>query len=475
MNILIVITNRYRNPVPVMPVGACSVADAVEKAGHRVRVLDLMFEQDPLSAMEKELEKLSPDIVGLSVRNIDNNDMQNPVAFFKDLKPLVDSIRSRTQATLVLGGSAVAVMPEELLRYTGADWAVLGDGEVVFPELLKALSQGRIPDRMPGIAWREDNIIKKNSGAAVRFSDGCLVPNFHRWINIHAYISRMSTVPVQTKLGCHFKCVYCTYRKIEGHDYRLSASESVVDTIQHLAALGLRDIEFVDNVFNSPYDHALAVCDGLAKVRPDVRLQSLELNPLFIDDDLLAVMEKAGFVGIGITVESASGTVLEGLNKGFTVEDVFNAARIIQRHKLPCLWIFMLGGPGETEATVQETLLFAERFIRPGDVAFFNMGIRIYPGTELEQIARRQDVLALSTEEMLEPVFYFSPSLDLDWLKSALCKVMAAHMNYINSNTIGFSFLPIMNRLGYRLGVKPPLWKHTRFIRRGLRFFGMDV
>ncbi|MEP9411706.1 MAG: cobalamin B12-binding domain-containing protein [Candidatus Brocadia sp.] len=475
MNILIVITNRYRNPAPVLPLGACSVADAVEKSGHKVRVLDLMFERDPLRALEMELEKLNPDIVGLSVRNIDNNDMQNPVAFFKDVKPLVDSIRSRTQATLVLGGSAVAVMPEELVRYTGADWAVLGDGEVVFPELVKALSQGRKPGRMPGIAWREDNTFKKTVGSVVRFSDGCLIPNFHRWINIHAYLSRLSTVPVQTKLGCHFKCVYCTYRKIEGHDYRLSTSVSVVDAIKHLVALGLRDIEFVDNVFNSPYDHALAVCEGLARVQADVRLQSLELNPLFIDDDLLTAMEKAGFVGIGITVESASDIVLERLNKGFTVEDVLSAARVIQRHRLPCLWIFMLGGPGETEATVQETLLFAERFIRPEDVAFFNIGIRIYPGTELEQIARRENILALSSEEMLEPVFYFSPALDLGWLIRTLHKEMAAHMNYINSDTIGFSFLPVMNRLGYKLGVKPPLWKHTRFIRRGLRFFGLDV
>lgn len=475
MNILIVITNRYRNPVPVMPAGACLVADAVEKAGYRVRVLDLMFERDPLAALETELEVFDPDIVGLSVRNIDNNDMQNPVAFFKELKPLVDSIRNRTQAILVLGGSAIAVMPEELLHYTGADWAVLGDGEVVFPELLNALSQGRMPDRVPGIAWLEDNVFKKNSGAAARFPGGCLVPDFHRWINVHAYVSRMSTIPVQTKLGCHFKCVYCTYRKIEGHNYRLSASESVVDTIKHLAALGLRDIEFVDNVFNSPYDHALAVCEGLAMSRPDVRLQSLELNPLFVDDDLLTAMEKAGFVGIGITVESASGIVLERLNKGFTVEDVSSAARIIQRHKLPCLWIFMLGGPGETEATVQETLLFAERFIRPEDVAFFNMGIRIYPGTELEQIARREEILALPSEEMLEPVFYFSSAIDPDWLKRTLYKSMNAHMNYINSDTIGFSFLPVMNRLAYRLGVRSPLWKYTRFIRRGLRFLGMDV
>ena len=315
MNILIIITNHYSSPVPVMPVGACMVAEAAERAGHSVRVLDFMFEQNPLGALELELNKSNPDFIGLSIRNIDNNDMQNPVAFSKDLKPLMDTIRSQTPAPVVLGGAAVSVMPEELLRYTGTNWAVLGDGEVVFPKLLSALSQGETPGKLPDIAWLEDNIFTKNTGSVDRFSNGCLTPNFHRWIDVHAYLSRLSTVPIQTKLGCHFKCIYCTYRKIEGHDYRLRDPEGVIDTIQHLAAAGLHDIEFVDNVFNSPYDHALTICEGLARSQSGARLQSLELNPLFIDDTLLTAMEQAGFVGIGITVESASDIVLDKLKK----------------------------------------------------------------------------------------------------------------------------------------------------------------
>ncbi len=475
VNILIVVTNRYSGPVPVMPIGACLVAEAVERAGHRVRVLDLMFEEEPLHALESELSKTDPHIVGLSVRNIDNNDMQNPVAFFKDLKPLVETTRRKTQATIVLGGAAVAVMPEELLRYTEADLAVLGDGEIVFPQYLKALSHGGLPNQIPGIAWLENDVFRKNTGYMARFSDGSVAPNFHRWINVRAYLSRLSTIPIQTKLGCHFKCVYCTYRKIEGNDYRLSTPGNVVDTIRYLSLKGVRDIEFIDNVFNSPYDHALAICEGIASVQLDVRLQSLELNPLFLDDVLLTAMERAGFVGIGITVESASDAVLNGLQKGFTAEHVHNAARVIQHHKLPCLWIFMMGGPGETQETVQETLRFAGRFIRPTDVAFFNIGIRIYPGTELEQKARKEGVLILPPEEMLEPVFYFSPMLNLEWLLNTMRNALSTHMNYISSNTISLSFLPIINLLGYKLGVKSPLWRHTRFIRRGLRLFGMDV
>ncbi|HHT9115061.1 MAG TPA: B12-binding domain-containing radical SAM protein [Candidatus Wunengus californicus] len=475
MYILIVATNHYSSPVPVMPVGACLVAEAAELAGHSVGVLDLMFEQNPLNTLELELNKSNPDFIGLSVRNIDNNDMQNPVSFFKDLKPLMDTIRRKTPAPVVLGGPAVSVMPEELLRYTGANWAVLGDGEVVFSKLLSALSQGEIPGKLPGIAWLEDNVFKKNTSTVDRFSNGCLAPDFHRWINVHAYLSRLSTVPIQTKLGCHFKCVYCTYRKIEGHDYRLRNPEGVIDAIQNLAAAGLHDIEFVDNVFNSPYEHALAICEGLASSQSGARLQCLELNPLFIDNTLLTAMERAGFVGIGITVESASDIVLARLQKGFAAKDVYDAAQVIKRHNLPCLWIFMLGGPGESEVTIKETLRFAEQYIRPKDVAFFNIGIRIYPGTELEHRAREEGVLAISPSEMLEPVFYVSPALDLNWLTETMHKALATHMNYINSNTIGLSFLPAINRLGYRLGIKSPLWRHTRFIRRGLRILGMDV
>jgi radical SAM superfamily enzyme YgiQ (UPF0313 family) len=249
----------------------------------------------------------------------------------------------------------------------------------------------------------------------------------------------------------------------------------VVDAIRRSASFGLRDFEFVDNVFNSPYEHAMAICEALSRADLNVCLQSLELNPLFIDDDLLSAMEHAGFAGIGITAESASDIVLDSLRKGFTTKHVYCAAEVIRRHKLPCVWIFMLGGPNETEETVRETLRFAEKRIRPQDVAFFNIGIRIYPETELEYLAREQGVLILSKGEMLKPVFYFSRQLNREWLTKELQIAMNAHMNYISADSLSFPYLSSIHRFGYRLGVKPPLWKHTRFIRRGLRFLGVDA
>jgi len=71
MNVLIISTNQNVFPMPVMPIGACVVAEAAERAGHEVSVLDLMFERDPTRAITSAIRKSNPDVIGLSVRNID--------------------------------------------------------------------------------------------------------------------------------------------------------------------------------------------------------------------------------------------------------------------------------------------------------------------------------------------------------------------------------------------------------------------
>ena len=284
-----------------------------------------------------------------------------------------------------------------------------------------------------------------------------------------------ATAPLQTKLGCAYRCVYCTYRKIEGSGHRLADPAEVADAVTRLAAKGHRDIELVDSVFNDPYDHARSLCGALAGVKHGARLQSLELNPRNFDDALVVDMERAGFAGMGLTVESASDRVLASLRKGFTAREVHHAADVVRRHRMPCAWIFLLGGPGETRDTVQETLRFAEDRNRAQDVVFFNIGARIYPGTELESIARSQGVLSAAPEQMLLPVFYVSPDVDARWMLDEVRRSMAGHMNFINTDSIGLSLLPRVHRTARLLGVRPPLWKHTRFIRRGLRMLGMDV
>jgi radical SAM superfamily enzyme YgiQ (UPF0313 family) len=471
MDVLVISTNRNEHPVPVMPIGACMAAEAAERAGHGVRLLDLMFKREAQAAVEAALDGFSPDAVGLSVRNIDNNDLRSPEFFLSGLAPVLQAVRERTRpgTPVVLGGAAASVMTEQVLSYTGVSLCATGDGEAVFPALLESLASGGGGRDVPGAAYAEDGAVKVNP---YRPPDGplpCQAPDYRRWLDVGAYRSRLCAVPLQTKLGCRFRCVYCTYRKVEGDAYRLAEPEGVAEAVAGLSSTGLGDVEFVDNVFNSPREHALAVCEAVARRRLPARLQSIELNPLGLDDELVGLMERAGFTGMGITAESASQAVLDALKKGFTSDDVANAAEVVGRHRLPCLWIFMLGGPGETEGTALETLRFAERHIRPSDAVFFNIGVRVYPGTEIEKRARSEGLLSLGPAEMVEPVFYLSPQVDFQWLQRAIGGAVARNMNFI---TLDMPHVRAVSRIAHLLGIKPPLWKHTPFIRRALSLLG---
>jgi len=475
MNVLIINSNRHMQPMTVMPVGACIVAEAAERAGHAVRLLDLAFSKNPSRATEEELEHHPPDLVGISVRNIDNNELHSPIEFPKEVAALTEIIRRKRAVPVVLGGAAVGLMPEALLRVTGAHWAVLNDGEAVFPKLLDALAHGRDPKGIPGVAWLEGGSFGRSPADGHVAMDECLVPDFARWLHLKRYLSAMAVVPVQTQRGCAEKCVYCTYRFADGPGHRMAPPASVAEAVRKLASSGIRDIEFVDSVFNSPYGHAMEICERLAAARLGVRLHTMEMNPRPLDDALFGTMERAGFASAAITAESAADAALEGLGKGYDAATVRRVADIVARHRIPCMWVFLLGGPGETEATVRETLHFAQTAIRPSDVAFFSVGIRIYPGAGIEAIARKQGILTVPPEEMLEPVFYFSPDLDPQWLQEEVHRAVAAHPNLLGPTALHVPFVTTLHRIAYRLGVRPPLWRFTRHARRLLRWTGRDL
>ena len=378
MNVLIVASNRSRQPIPVIPFGACLVAQSLEKAGHKVRLLDLMFQPDPAKAIRQAFNGSSPDIVGLSVRNLDNNDMRDTAEYVSELIALVRTIERHSKVPIVLGGSAAGVMPEGLLRATGARLAVLGDGEVVFPMLLHALDSGHsLPDALektPRVAWIEQSSFRRNSGVPLGLHEDLMLPGFHRWIDLKKYRSHLATVPIQSKRGCPFECIYCTYGISEGTGYRLFPPEEVADAVRRLGSEGIRDVEFVDNVFNSPYDHAMEICGYLADIPSRARLQTIELNPAFVDRELLRAMHQAGFTGVGITAESASDTVLNGLGKDYLGDHVRKAAEAVRANPVPCFWLFLIGGPGETKESFRETVRFAKSAARSTDVVFFNVG-----------------------------------------------------------------------------------------------------
>lgn len=474
MNILIISSNRNKQPLAVMPIGACIVAESLKQAGHQVKLIDLMFETYIEQKTNEAMRAFNPGVIGISIRNIDNNDMKNPKRLFEDAALLVQCIRKYSDALIVIGGSAVSVLPEQLLRYTKASYAVIKNGETIFSEMVSVLErkQDQKFKKLPHVAWIDDTGFHVNESSGSISTEFTPAPDFHQWIDVNEYLARLSTVPVQTKRGCPYDCVYCTYAIHEGKRYQLCDTDTVVNHIKRLVEQGIFDIEFVDNVFNAPYSHALELCKGISRAKLPVRLMTMELNPRFVDEPLITAMEDAGFVGVGITAESADDGVLAGLKKDYSADTVKQAARMLNKSRIPCFWIFLLGGPGETKDSVMRTFEFAKKHIRPADTVFFNAGIRVYPGTGIETIARQQGVLHKSPNEMLEPVFYLSPQLDPDWLTRALRQAVAENGNFIFSESLSLPYFSAGLRIAHLFGIRQPIWKHARLIKRGLQLIG---
>ena len=471
--VLLVSTNRERQPYPVVPNGLACVASALEAAGHHVRFLDLCFTGDPMRAGRDAAVSFAPDIVGVSVRNIDNSDAIALRHYTPEARGVMRVLREAAPAAkIIAGGAAFGVAPEALFRDFGVDYAVAGDGERASVALVNALCAGDSIGALPGLVRERDGTVVFTPPGEDADLDSLPRPSLHRWIDLARYERHGATIPIQTKRGCVYKCVYCTYRNVEGWGYRTRDPQAVADEIAELRSeAGIQHFDFVDSTFNSPPGHAIQVCEAIERRQLGVRLDTTNFTPATASPELLAAMRRAGFRTLGITAESASDPVLEKLEKGFTAAKVREVAERVERHGIRTLWIFLVGGPGETERTVEETLSFARWRLERGDAVYTTVGLRIYPGTTLHRIAIAEGVVA-DRSTLLDPTFYFSSSLSFDATVARLKRFAVDYPRFMFSADSRSVVLPYLTRAASLLRLPRPHWQYMGLFQRVSRAIG---
>jgi radical SAM superfamily enzyme YgiQ (UPF0313 family) len=459
--VLLVSANRERQPYPVVPNGLACVASALEQAGHEVRFVDLCFARKPIDTVRREAREFQPDVAGVSVRNIDNSDAIALKHYVPEAKAIFDALRaSAPSARIIAGGAAFGVAPEALFSTFGVDYAVAGDGERASVALLDALTRGEDPGALAGLVRRVNDRVHFTPPGEEAALDDLPSPSLHRWIDLKQYERHGGTVPIQTKRGCVFRCVYCTYRNVEGFGYRLRSPDRVVDEIEELNRdAKVRHFDFVDSTFNSPPGHALEICESIIRRKLRVHLDTTNFTPASAPNALLHAMRSAGFRTLGITAESASDTVLEKLGKGFTAARARETALRVEKNGIRALWIFLVGGPGETEATLEETLRFADWRLERGDAVYMTVGLRIYPGTTLHQIALHEGVVAADSS-LLDPVFYFSTALSFEKAKLRIRQFASQHSRFMFSADSRSPILPWLTRTASVLRLPRPHWQY---------------
>ena len=423
MRVLLVSANREDLDIRVPALGLACVAAAAESAGHPTGVLDLMTADDPQAAVKEAIEGLRPEIIGLSVRNIDDQKMQDTRFLLDQARDAVAWCRESAETPIVLGGAGFSILPQPILEYLGADMGIQGEGEAVFPRLLKRLQAGEKPDGLPGLYQRG-----KASPARRAYSkelDSFPLPD-------PAIVARSlsgaqnAPVPVQTRRGCPFSCSYCSTPTIEGKRVRWRSPEQVVAWIARWVEQGFQNFYFVDNTFNLPPSYANQLCARIIAAGLDISWRCI-LFPGGLDERMVESLARAGCVEASLGFESGAASILHGMKKQFSLADVRRSAHLLRRYRIRMMGFLMLGGPGETRESAEESLAFAESLDL--DTLKISIGIRIYPGTDVARIAEQEGIIR-SEQDLLFPKFYVVRDLQ-EWLFETVASRLSNKPNWI--------------------------------------------
>jgi lipid biosynthesis B12-binding/radical SAM protein len=438
MKILLISANVTLSPYPIYPIGVSMIAGALTKAGHEVLQVDLLHQNTSMEAIAEEVRKFNPGLVGISVRNIDNVNLMNEQYYIQNVKDIVSRIREVTAVKVLLGGAGFSLIPDLILKETGADYGIVGEGEVLAVEFANNAVNGIYP------AERLISSAPRLSGAEINSA-------LYDERLLEFYLHSGNIASIQTKRGCSYKCVYCTYPVLEGSKLRRREPRAVADDIELLRdKFKTKYVFFVDSVFNDDEGAYLEVIDEMERRNISIPWTAF-FKPRGLNDEIVQRMKKTGFVAAEVGADAACDTTLRKMGKSFTFRDIAECNDLFVRHGIATSHFFMFGGPGETPDTVHEgirNILSLQKC-----VAFIFMGIRILPETALARLAIKEKIIA-PDDGMLHPVYYISPAVDQKWLEETLTMAFKGVRHCVFPPDAMDNSLQVLHKLGYT----GPMW-----------------
>ncbi len=404
--VLLISLNTYELPYPVFPLGIAYLDAALQQKGHDVSVIDLLTDSENL---EKIINDVKPDFVGISIRNIDDIYEQSRTFFAPELYKVVSRIRVTSNAKIILGGSGYSLFPKELLVQSEADFGILGEGETSLISLIDCLNTNTPCDTIPGLVYRCGPEVVLNQRECIKKMPQRLLPN-RRIAMVDSYLNKSAMLNLQTQRGCGFRCCYCTYPLIEGKKHNRKDPIEVCDDIDKIIALGAPYLFIVDSIFNSSVEHVYSICEEIIKRKLSIKW-GCYLRPKGITKELMGIMAKAGLTHIEFGSDSLCDTVLDAYGKGFTFSDILESSELAQQASTHYAHFLIFGGPRENATTISQSFTNAKRIQQT--VFFPFVGMRIYPGTPLHSYALNEQSISEQLD-LLTPQYYSNPEFSLE-------------------------------------------------------------
>lgn len=424
--ILLLYTDKYYLIKQVYPFGLDLVADYLRQSGHDVTVeYPYLPDPDPEINLDIILQRTSPDIIGLGIRNLDTcmscedygdygGDGYKTFYFLPDVKKIVDFVKRRAPGLpIIAGGGAFTISPKAILTYLGIEYGVVGEGEEPLRRFIEAFPDRKQISEIP-------NFVSLNSDYTVNvrrdYHFGRAVRPFERDRKFN-YAFETAGLPVQVKRGCNQACGYCVEPFIEGNKVFFRDIEQVIEELKSVSETheGINTIFFVDTEFNVP---DLVYCSGLVRriLKEGLHRRfsfASQFLPRPFDRDFAEILAEAGF-SIILTCDSFSDSVLEKNRVSYRRADIIGALRLCEDYGMSCTLSMIFGLPGETyetlDASLEQMNAYPPYFLRRYE---YTIGSRIYQGTPLcEFVEKHKDkrhLYGMKSDGYLEPFYYCIP------------------------------------------------------------------
>ncbi len=375
------------------PLGLALLASILERAGYRVKILDGNAELLSDDGLLRRLEGIKADSGAPGWIGITSSTNTFPVA----LRISGLARRIFPDANIVLGGVHATVFPEEALATPTVDFVVRGEGEAALLSLLR----GEPPGTIPGIAFREqDRIVRTPERRSFTDLGTLPLPAYHL-LPMQLYRPalgshrRLPAIGIVISRGCPGRCTFC-YGHHLGRVTRYRPVASVIEEIRLLQSdWGIREISFYDDTFTARPRYVVDLCEAILAAQLDLTWSCFSRVDA-VSEALLHLMKRSGCHQICFGIESGSEEILKAIHKRISLPRARQALAWTRRAGIETRATFMLGNPGETTQTLEQTLRLALEL--DPDIALFNITTP-FPGTEMYTWADKRGYLTTKAWE----------------------------------------------------------------------------
>ncbi len=370
--------NLKRFVTPVPPLGIACIAAVLEKNGMEVVVFDQVANSMSNAELAQRVREESPGLIGISCLT--------PV--MNNVKALVGQIRSFSRnIPIVLGNTHATVFADELLKHGIADIIVSGEGEDSMLEVSLAIKGNKSLEGIKGISFVRGRLNYHNPPReSARDLDEFPYPAWHL-LNLKDYekcpllcLDEGLTVPIQASRGCFYHCTFCSQDQIF-KKFRYRQVDKVINEIEYFyQRFGVSRFVFIDANFPFSKEYGLKFCDEFIRRGLHKKIKWLtETRVDLVDLELLKRMKEAGLHLIMYGFEVGNQGILDSIQKKTTLGHARRAMELTKKTGIYTLGLFILGMPGETRQTCEETIRFAKEL--DCDVAKFNIAVPL-PGSK---------------------------------------------------------------------------------------------